>query len=312
MAWPPQPIVADFVEPWGQHMRQKAPDALVGGPRQGFPTLVLGVLVAKAHLAMIDGEETGVGQRDPVDISAQVGQDFLRALHRRFAVDHPPLGPNHLGHDQLRAFLAHQIEKQATQPFREGMDGDEGGRARWPPVGAVGGDPASRYQAVDRRMGGQGAGPGVEETQDAKQAAHIRRGHGEFDERLGRGAQPQVVQVCVVAADEFVERLGQGQDHRQGGHWPQFLPPRCQPHLGVMMVARGTTPVAAGVVGIVLLTAVITRPQMATQGLGPAVDKIIHRTAMTGQEIRAKPLLRGGTIVPQDVCPLWHARAPKR
>jgi hypothetical protein len=159
MAGTPQPIVADVVEPLGQPMRQKAPDELVGGQRHGFPTLVLGVLVAKAHLAMIDAEETGVGQRDTVEIAAQVVQDVLRAVHSRFAVDHPPLGPDHLGNAQVRAFLAHQIAKQATTQLREGMDGDEGGRARWPPCGSVGGDPARRHQAVDMRMGGQGAGP---------------------------------------------------------------------------------------------------------------------------------------------------------
>jgi hypothetical protein len=64
MAGTPQPIGADCVAPVGQHMRQKAPDELVGGHRHGFPTLVLGVLVANAHLARIDGEETGVGQRE--------------------------------------------------------------------------------------------------------------------------------------------------------------------------------------------------------------------------------------------------------
>jgi hypothetical protein len=41
---------------------------------------------------------------------------------------------------------------------------------------------------VDRRMVGQGAGPGVEDTQDANQAAHIMWVHGEFAECLGRGA----------------------------------------------------------------------------------------------------------------------------
>jgi hypothetical protein len=311
MAGTPQPIGPDVVEPLGQHLRPKAPEALVGGPRQGVPTLVLGVLVAKAHLAILDAAETGVGQRAPVDISAQVVQDFLRAWHRRLAVDHPLRGPDHLGNDQVRAFLAHQSETQATKQLREGLDGDEVGRARWPPCGAVGGDPASRHQAVDMRMVGQGAGPGVEATQDAHQAAHIMRVHGECDERLGCGAQPHIVQVFWVAADEVVERLGQGQDPMQGGHGQPFLPPRCQPHLGVMMMARGTTPVAAGVVGIVLLTAVITRQQMATQGRGPAVDHRRHRTAMTGQEIGAQPLLRGGTIGPEDVCHLWHARAPK-
>jgi hypothetical protein len=66
----PQPIGADFVEPLGPHMRQKATDALMGGQGHGLPTLVLGVLVAEAHLPISDGEEAVVGQRDPVDLPA--------------------------------------------------------------------------------------------------------------------------------------------------------------------------------------------------------------------------------------------------
>jgi hypothetical protein len=61
-----------------------------------------------------------------------------------------------------------------------------------------------------------------------------------------------------------------------------------------------------------LLPAVITRPQTATQDRGPAVNNISHRTAVTGPEIRAKPLLIGGTIGPEDVRHLWHARTPAR
>jgi hypothetical protein len=195
MAWTPQPIVADVVAPLGQHRRQKAPDARVGGPRHGVPTLVLGVLVANAHLASSAGEETGGGQRAPVEIAAQVVPDWLRAWHSRFAGDHPPLGPHHLGHEQVGAVLAHQSAHQATKQVCEGMDGDEGGRARGPPCGAGGGAPARRHQAVDMRMVGQGAGLGVEETQDAHPAAHIMRVHGEVAERLGRGAPPPVVPV---------------------------------------------------------------------------------------------------------------------
>jgi hypothetical protein len=78
------------------------------------------------------------------------------------------------------------------------------------------------------------------------------------------------------------------------------------------MVTFGATAVAAGMVGIVLPTAVITLQQMSAQGLGPAVDQIIHRAAMARQESRAKPLLIGGTIVPEDVRHLWHARTPEQ
>jgi hypothetical protein len=68
----PQSIVADFVEALGQHMLEKAADELIGGQGHSPPALVSGVLVAKAHLAFRDREETVVGQCDAVDIPAQV------------------------------------------------------------------------------------------------------------------------------------------------------------------------------------------------------------------------------------------------
>jgi hypothetical protein len=78
------------------------------------------------------------------------------------------------------------------------------------------------------------------------------------------------------------------------------------------MVARGATAVAAGLVDLVLLTAAITRQQMSAQRRGPAGHNVIHRTAMTGPEIRAQPLLIGGTIIPENVRHLWHARTPEQ
>ncbi len=74
----PQPIVADFVEPLGRHMLEKAADALVGGQGHGLPALVLGILVAEAHLTILGREDAASGQGDPVDIPAQVVQDLLR------------------------------------------------------------------------------------------------------------------------------------------------------------------------------------------------------------------------------------------
>jgi hypothetical protein len=103
----PQPIVADFVKPLGQHMLEKAADELVGGQGHGPPALVLGVLVAEAHLVSVDGEQAVAGQRDPVDIPTQVLKDLLRALHGGFAVDDPPFGPDRRGYGQVGPFLTH-------------------------------------------------------------------------------------------------------------------------------------------------------------------------------------------------------------
>ena len=90
----PQAIVADCVAPLGQDLLEKAADELVGGQGHGPPAPVLGVLRAAAHLALLDREEAVVGQCEAVDIPAQVVQDLLRALHRRFAIDDPALSPD--------------------------------------------------------------------------------------------------------------------------------------------------------------------------------------------------------------------------
>jgi hypothetical protein len=77
----PQPIVPDIVEPLGQHVRQETPDALVGGSCHHLPALVLGVLVAEAHLTVLGREDTAIGQGEPLDIPASGVQDQLCALH---------------------------------------------------------------------------------------------------------------------------------------------------------------------------------------------------------------------------------------
>jgi hypothetical protein len=152
----------------------------------------------------------------------------------------------------------------------------------------------------------------VEDAETPDEPPDIMGVCGELDARLSRGAEHPGVQVFVVAADQLPQCWGPGADDRNGGDWPECLPPLRQPPLGVVMVACGATPVTAGVVGRGLLTAVLTRPQRAAHDLWPAVDQIIHGAAMTGQEIRAHPLLRGGTIVPADVRHLWPARTPPR
>jgi len=135
----PQSIVADVVAPLGQHMLEKTADALVGGQGHGPPALVLRVLGAEAHLAILDREAAVVGQRDAVVRPAQVVQDWPSTSHGRLAVDHPSIGPNRLGKSQVGGSLTPQSEQPSAKPLREGMDGDEGGRAGGPPLGSVGG-----------------------------------------------------------------------------------------------------------------------------------------------------------------------------
>jgi len=94
------------------------------------------------------------------------------------------------------------------------------------------------------------------------------------------------------------------------GDREEFLTALCQPRLGIGAMALGTTPVAAGVVDIMLLATVITLEQVPAQGLRPAVDDIVHGATMAGQEILAEPFSIVCPLAPQDVRHLWHVRAP--
>jgi len=59
-------------------------------------------------------------------------------------------------------------------------------------------------------MVGQGAGPGVPDRQDTAQTADLMRVRGKLEERLGRRAEPDVVEVSWIAPDALTERVGHG------------------------------------------------------------------------------------------------------
>jgi hypothetical protein len=71
----PQPVVPDLVEALGPHVRPKTADQRLGWQGHGLPALVLGILIAEAHVAVLDREPPAIGQRHPVDIAPQVRQD---------------------------------------------------------------------------------------------------------------------------------------------------------------------------------------------------------------------------------------------
>jgi hypothetical protein len=308
----PQPIVPNVVEPLGQPMLQKAADELQGWQGHGLPALVLGLLRAEADVALLTREHPALGERDPVDVPAQVLQDLLRALHGGCAGDDPPLGPDHLGHCQVGPFLAHQISTQPAKELREGVDRNHGGRAGGPPLAPVGGDPTGRDQAVHVRMVGEGAGPGMPHPQDPDEPPDIMRVRGELDERLGRGLEQDAVEVLLMMADDLPQRVGHREDEVEGWDRQQFLTPLCQPGFGLVVVALGATAVAAGVIHLVFLTTVIARQELPAQGLSPAGEEILHGPAMARQEVRPKPLQVLASIASKHVRHLRHGHAPVR
>jgi hypothetical protein len=68
----------------------QAPQAFHGIERQGTQAVAtLVILVAEGHLAVRQGNESVVGDGDPVGIAGEGLQDMLGVLQGLFGVDHP-------------------------------------------------------------------------------------------------------------------------------------------------------------------------------------------------------------------------------
>jgi hypothetical protein len=150
-------------------------------------------------------------------------------------------------------------------------------------------------------MVGEGTGPGVQHTEDPDQPTDIMRIGSERDERLGRGAEQDVVQVLLMTPDDLPQLMGHGEDHVNVGDRQEFMPSLCHPGFGVEAMTRGATAVAAEVVDVVFLATAIALPQLPPQRFSPAGEKSLDGPAMARQQLLPKPVHVLVPIAPEDV-----------
>ena len=71
-------------------MKKEPSDELVSLERHGLLTVVVCIISpSKGNIAVLDGEDAVIADRDPVSISAEVLKDPLGAIEGRFAIDDP-------------------------------------------------------------------------------------------------------------------------------------------------------------------------------------------------------------------------------
>ena len=87
-----QSVVADAMEAGRQHVQQEAAHELVGHQCHRFVArAALGavVLPAECNAAIIRGEEARVGDRHPMGVARQIGENLLRSCEGALGVDDP-------------------------------------------------------------------------------------------------------------------------------------------------------------------------------------------------------------------------------
>ena len=73
-------------------MKKEPSDELVSLERHGLLTVVVCIISpSKGNIAVLDGEDAVIADRDPVSISAEVLKYPLGAIEGRFAIDDPLL-----------------------------------------------------------------------------------------------------------------------------------------------------------------------------------------------------------------------------
>ncbi|OPL14241.1 MAG: hypothetical protein AVO38_11975 [delta proteobacterium ML8_D] len=81
--------MAHLVETPGQDVLEEAPHELGRGESHSTPSMLLRVFVAEGNVAVLEGENTVIGDRDAVDIAGKIRKHLISTLHGWFTVDNP-------------------------------------------------------------------------------------------------------------------------------------------------------------------------------------------------------------------------------
>jgi hypothetical protein len=120
----PQAEVADLVEAGWKDVLEKTAEELVGVEVHGGPLVSLAVLVAEADSAVIDGEDSAIGDGMPEDVSGKVLQDTFSTMDSGFD-EAVPLLRSPWDMSVLRQLFSSHGDELCGENLREGSCGHE-------------------------------------------------------------------------------------------------------------------------------------------------------------------------------------------
>jgi hypothetical protein len=181
---------ADAVEVGRQDVLEEAAEELEGVEVNVAPGAGGAVAEGPAQAAIGQELEGAVAGGGLEDVAAEVLERVLTAAHGG-AVDDPALLPHFGGQfrEGLRAPLLEALAEEGASAIAEGFDRQEEPGAGSSPLALVQAQAAAGNQAMDVGMVFEGAGPGVEDGQQAQGGAEAPGVLGQVLEGLGAGAQ---------------------------------------------------------------------------------------------------------------------------
>jgi hypothetical protein len=162
-------------------------------------------------------------------------------------------------------------QEQTAEQLAEDPHGQQEGGPRRDPALSIKGDAAARHNHVDMGMMHQRRSPGVQHGGDADAGAEVTGIGGDRQQRLGRGAEQQIVDDGLVVEGDGGDLGRHGEDDVEVSDWQEIGLARGQPRARRRTLALGAVPVAAAVIGDPPVAAVFTGFDVTTEGGGAAM-----------------------------------------
>lgn len=305
----PKSAIADFVKAFGEDVLEEAPHELLSFELAGSLFVFLAILVEKGDTLFVHGQDATVVDGHAEDVARQVLQDSLHPLAPGGAVRHPLLLPGIGGKGKIGVFFLQAAHEFSPDQPGEGAQREEEFFAGWLPVAVVG-DAAASDQTVEMRVVDEHLGPGVEYHENANHGPDVAGILGQFQDGIGTGLHEKSVKILLVGAEDLAKGLWHSDGEVEVGNWKHFLLSLVKPETGLFAVAFWATSVLAGVIGKNGCAASIALVEVATQGLGTAVDDIRDGLFMRWWHAVAMSLQIGRTKAAKDVSEFDHGRHP--
>ena len=278
--------MADAVLAFGEHMDEEPADELVcleGHDLVPAWTIHAIVLDAEGDASRIEADQTAIGYRDAVRVARQVGQHNLWSGEGFLGVDHPvdfaqrlqesveggPIGKFGMVAEELQLSGLVQLGQsfQNEPPVEPGQNpnGEEEVPAAGDPFCTIRRQSTSRHDHVDMGVVCHCRTPSVQHRRHTDLCAQMLRIGGDLDHGIGTRAHQQIVDCAFVLVGDVSDWLWQREDQMEVAHGQQFGFACSQPCFCGGGLALGTVAIAAGIVGDVLMCAVLTARDMATE-----------------------------------------------